>query len=183
MSAPAAAPAAAAASTGTATAPAKKSKLPLLIACVVSLGGGVAVPMFVNVPAMLGMAKAGEKEMEKAKPKAEGEAKTIVIPFSEKEGTVVNLAEERATRYLKVKLALSVDAEYEKEVLKKLAEKKTAMKSWLLIHLAGKTLKDVSGSVGASRVQREILEKFEDFLYPDGHGHLRAVLFEEYVVQ
>ena len=96
---------------------------------------------------------------------------------------MVNLAEERATRYLKVKIALSVDADAEKDVLKKLEQKKTAMKSWLLIHLAGKTLKDVSGSVGASRVQREILERFEDFLYPDGHGSLRAVLFEEYVVQ
>jgi flagellar FliL protein len=177
MSAPATTPA-----TGTtAAAPAKKSKLPLVIACVLSIGGGVAVPMFVNVPALLGNTKEGEKP--KAKPKGDGEGKTVIIPFSEKEGTVVNLAEERATRYLKVKLALSVDADAEKEVLKKLDGKKTEMKSWLLIHLAGKTLKDVSGSVGASRVQREILERFEDILYPDGHGSLRAVLFEEYVVQ
>lgn len=158
----------------------KKSKLPLLIACVISLGGGAAFPMFVNVPALLGSQKDGEKP--KAKPKAEGEPKTVTIPF-DATGTVVNLAEERATRYLKLKLALVVDAEAEKEVTEKLAKKKPAMKSWLLIHLAGKTLKDVQGSVGASRVQREILERFEDTLYPDGHGALRAVLFEEYVVQ
>jgi flagellar basal body-associated protein FliL len=165
----------------TAAAPAKKkSKLPLLVACVVSIGGGAAFPMFVNVPALLGNTKDGEKA--KAKPKAEGEAKTVTIPF-DAAGTVVNLAEERATRYLKLKLALVVDADAEKEVTEKLAKKKPAMKSWLLIHLAGKTLKDVQGSVGASRVQREILERFEDILYPDGHGALRAVLFEEYVVQ
>ena len=176
MSAPAATPA-----TGAATAaPAKKSKLGLIVACVASIGGGAVVPMFVNVPALMGSTKDGEKP--KAKPKADGEGKTVTIPF-DTTGTVVNLAEERATRYLKVKIALSVDADAEKEVTDKLAKKKTAMKSWLLIHLAGKSLKDVSGSVGASRVQREILERFEDFLYPDGNGALRAVLFEEYVVQ
>lgn len=173
MSAPAATDAAAPAK--------KKSKLPLVIACLVSIGGGVALPMFVNVPALLGQGKDGEKP--KAKPKAEGEGKTATIAFSDDKGLVVNLAEERATRYLKLKITLLVDAEAEKEVTEKLAKKKAAMKSWLLIHLAGKTLKDVSGSVGASRVQREILERFEDFLYPDGNGALRAVLFEEYVVQ
>lgn len=166
----------------TAAAPAKKkSKLPLLVACAVSIGGGAAFPMFVNVPALLGSPKDGDKT--KAKPKAEGELKTVTIPFSDAAGTVVNLAEERATRYLKLKLALVVDADAEKEVTEKLAKKKPAMKSWLLIHLAGKTLKDVQGSVGASRVQREILERFEDILYPDGNGALKAVLFEEYVVQ
>ena len=34
-----------------------------------------------------------------------------------------------------------------------------------------------------NKTQREILEKFEDILYPDGHSKLQDVLFEEYVVQ
>ena len=42
---------------------------------------------------------------------------------------------------------------------------------------------DVAGSVGVKRMQREILDHFEDVLYPDGDGPLRQVLFEEYVVQ
>ena len=63
------------------------------------------------------------------------------------------------------------------------AKKKAPLKSAIITHLAGKSLKDVSGSVGVNRVQREILEKLDDVLYPDGHSHLRGVVFEEYVVQ
>ena len=67
MSAPATTP-------GTEAAPAKKSKLPLVIVCVLSVGGGVALPMFVNVPALLGNTKEGEKA--KAKPKGDGERRS-----------------------------------------------------------------------------------------------------------
>jgi flagellar basal body-associated protein FliL len=96
---------------------------------------------------------------------------------------VVNLADERAMRYLRVKLAVLVDADKEKEVSDLLTKKKPAVKSKLISHLAGKTLKDVSGTVGVNRLQREILERFEEVLYPEGHSPLRAILFEEYVVQ
>jgi flagellar basal body-associated protein FliL len=64
-----------------------------------------------------------------------------------------------------------------------LTKQKAAVKSKLINHIAGKSLKDVSGSVGVNRLQREVLERFEEVLYPDGHSRIRAVLFEEYVVQ
>ena len=60
---------------------------------------------------------------------------------------------------------------------------KTALKSWMISHIAGKTMKDVAGSVGVNRLQREILERFDDILYPAGDSPLKAVLFEEYLVQ
>jgi flagellar basal body-associated protein FliL len=76
-----------------------------------------------------------------------------------------------------------VEADAEKDVTDLLTKKKAAVKSAMITHLAGKTLKDVSGSVGVTRTQRELLEKIEEVLYPDGDGHLKSVLFEEYVVQ
>jgi flagellar basal body-associated protein FliL len=82
-----------------------------------------------------------------------------------------------------VKIVLEFEAEAEKEATEKVTKQKAAMKSWLIGHLAGKTLKDVAGTQGVNRLQREMLEKFEDMLYPGGHGPLRNVLFEEYVVQ
>ena len=157
-----------------AVAPKKKGKLPLILVCILALGAGAAAPMVVNVPALMGKSKA------EAEPKKHGPVKSATIPFGD---VVVNLSEERMTRYLKLKIVLLVDAEQEKEATEHVAKMKAAMKSWMIGHVAGKTLKDVSGTAGVARLQREIFERFEDLLYPDGHGHLINVLFEEYVVQ
>ena len=96
---------------------------------------------------------------------------------------VVNLAEERMTRYLRIKIVLAVDEEQEKVATEHITKHKAAMKNWLIGHLSGKSLKDVTGTSGVKRLQREIMDRFEEMLYPDGEGHLRDVLFEEFVVQ
>lgn len=160
---------AAAAAPGTEAQPPKKSrKLVLIVVCVVAIAGGAAAPMaFASKPK-------GDK------PKAKGEAKTAVVPFGE---VVVNLAEERQQRYLRTKVALLVEADGEKEVTDLVAKKKAAVKSAMIVHLSGKVTKDVSGSVGIQRMQRELLERVEEVLYPDGNSRVRSVLFEEYVVQ
>jgi flagellar basal body-associated protein FliL len=155
------------------TAPKKKSKMMLLIVGVVFAGAGAAIPMFVNVPALFAKPKPD-------KAKAHAEAKTAIVPFSD---VVVNLVDPRMQRFLRVKIAVLVEAEAEEEVTELLAKNKAAIKSKLIGHIAGKEIKDVSGTVGVNRLQRELLERFEDVLSPDGHGHLRGVLFEEYVIQ
>jgi len=167
----------------TAATPTKKGKgkMMWIVVCVLCIGGGAAVPMFVNLPALLG--KGGEDpEAEKKKKKKHGEEKLVSVPFTD---AVVNLADDRMTRYLRVKIVLLTDEEHEKELTELITKHKAAMKSWMISHLAGKTLKDVSGTLGVNRTQREMLERFEEMLYPDshGHGHLKNVLFEEYVVQ
>jgi flagellar FliL protein len=151
----------------------KRGKLPLVLVAVLGIGGGAALPVVVDVPALLG-------RKAEAKPKPKNDLNTVAVPFGD---VVVNLAEDRMSRYLRVKIALKVDAEDEKAATALVTKHKAAMKSKLISHLAGKSLKDVSGSVGVNRLQREILEKFEDILYPDGDSKLRDVLFEEYVVQ
>ncbi len=155
-------------------APKKKGKkLLMLIVCVVFSAAGAAIPMLVNVPALFAKSKEDKGKEKK-------DAKTAIVPFGE---VVVNLSEDRLQRYLRVKVAVLVEAEAEKETTDLLTKKKAAVKSAMIAHLAGKSLKDVSGSVGVTRMQRELLEKFEDVLYPDGNSRLKSVLFEEYVVQ
>ncbi|QEL13312.1 flagellar basal body-associated FliL family protein [Limnoglobus roseus] len=163
----------------------KGGKGKFLIAAVLSIAAGGALPMFVNVPALLG--KTAEASEEHAtghvKPKkkaAHAEEKLAPVPFGD---VVVNLAEERMTRYLKLKIVLMVEEEAEATVTTMLEKKKSAMKSWMISHLSGKTVKDVQFTVGVNRVQREILERFEDILYPNGHGALKNIVFEEYLVQ
>ncbi|MBN9518839.1 flagellar basal body-associated FliL family protein [bacterium] len=152
-----------------APAPKKGNKLIFVIVGLVCVAGGAAVPMLLNVPAF-GKGKS-EKKVEK---------KTVIVPFGE---VVVNLTEDRMNRYLRLKIAVLADAESEKEVTDKLTKQKAAVKSRMIGHLSGKTLKDVSGTVGVNRLQREILEKIDDVIYPDGESKVRDVLFEEYVVQ
>ncbi len=151
----------------------KGRKLVLAVVCVVFAGAGAAFPMLVNVPALFAKPNADKTKDKK-------EAKTAIVPFGD---VVVNLSEDRLQRYLRVKVAVLADAEAEKEVTDLLTKKKAAVKSAMIAHLAGKSLKDVSGSVGVTRTQRELLERMEEVLYPDGDSRIRAVLFEEYVVQ
>jgi flagellar basal body-associated protein FliL len=153
--------------------PKKGKKLVMIVVCLAFAGAGAALPMVVNVPALF--AKSKEDKGKEAK-----DAKTAIVPFGE---VVVNLSEDRLQRYLRVKVAVLVEADAEKEVTELWSKKKAAVKSAMIAHLAGKSLKDVSGSAGVARSQRELLERVEDVLYPDGHSKIKAVLFEEYVVQ
>jgi flagellar basal body-associated protein FliL len=155
-------------------APKKKSKKLLIIAvCLIFTGAGAAFPMLVNVPALFAKSK-DDKGKEKK------DAKTAIVPFGD---LTVNLSEDRLQRYLRVKVAVLVEADAEKEVTEMVTKKKAAVKSAMIAHLAGKTVKDVSGSSGVTRTQRELLERMEDVLYPDGGSRIKSVLFEEYVVQ
>ena len=151
----------------------KGRKLVLAVVCVVFAGAGAAFPMLVNVPALFAKPNADKTKDKK-------EAKTAIVPFGD---VVVNLSEDRLQRYLRVKVAVLADAEAEKEVTDLLTKKKAAVKSAMIAHLAGKSLKDVSGTVAIHRLQREMLERFDELLFPDGESPLKAVLFEEYLVQ
>ncbi|MFM8274959.1 MAG: flagellar basal body-associated protein FliL [Gemmata sp.] len=153
--------------------PKKSKKLLLAVVCVVFTAAGAVVPMFVNVPALLAKSKEDKGKEKK-------DAKTAIVPFGD---LTVNLYEERLQRYLRIKVALLVEADAEKEVTDLVTKKKAALKSAMLTHLSGKSVKDVSGPSGVTRTQRELLERLEDVLYPDGSSRIRSVLFEEYVVQ
>jgi len=150
--------------------PRGKKKIVWLIVCLLGLGSGATAPMLLG----------GVLGKPKAEPKKSHPAKVVNVPFGD---VVVNLAEERMTRYLRIKIVLSVDEEQEKVATEHITKQKAAMKNWLIGHLAGKSLKDVTGTAGVKKLQREIMERFEEMLYPDGEGHLHDVLFEEFVVQ
>lgn len=169
-------------------APKKKGgKAKFLVVAVLSVAAGGALPMFVNVPALLGKTTEAEgdhadaKHAKPAKKKAaHAEEKAAPVPFGE---VTVNLADERMSRYLRLKIVLIVEEEAEATVTTMLEKKKAIMKGWLVSHLSGKTVQDVRYTAGVNRLKREILERFDDILYPTGHGALKAVEFEECLVQ
>jgi flagellar basal body-associated protein FliL len=146
----------------------------VVLVCLICTAAGAAVPFVVNAGPLF------HRDAPAPAGKADQGPKTVPVAFGD---VVVNLNEDRMSRYLRVKIVLAVDAPQEKAATAHLAKYKAQLKNWLIGHLSGKGLKDVAGSVGVKRLQRELLEHFEDVLYPDGDGPLREVLFEEFVVQ
>ncbi|GBD35373.1 hypothetical protein HRbin36_00485 [bacterium HR36] len=108
------------------------------------------------------------------------EEKTAFVPFGD---VVVNLHEERLTRYLRLKIVLEVQESEEKQLHEMLNRRKAPLKSWLISYLADRTLDEVRGTVGINRIRREIRDHFNEMLYPDGREVIRQVHFEEFTVQ
>lgn len=133
-----------------------------------AVGGGATVPFLL-----------GHHEHAPAK-KAAVVHKREVIPFGD---VVVNLGEDRLTRYLRVKILLVVDEPESKEIGELLQKQKAFLKSWLIGYLADQSLKEVSRGAGVNRIRREVRDQFNAMLYPDGDEKILEILFDEFVVQ
>jgi len=86
------------------------------------------------------------------------------LPFGE---VVVNLAEPRLGRYLRVKVVLVADPKASKELEEQMELRKATLKNWLIAHLSDKTLRDVTGRASINRARREILDRFASDLDPE----------------
>jgi flagellar basal body-associated protein FliL len=157
------------------TPPARK-KGPFLI--LLALFGAGAAASGVAVPFLLPHGGSGAEPAAGAKPKHS--ANRAYIPFGD---VVVNLNEERLTRYLRVKLLLVVDAEQEKEATELVTKNKPLLKNWLIGYLSDKSLQDISGAAGVNKMRREVWREFNAELYPDGSERIVDIFLEEFVVQ
>lgn len=164
-----------------------KGKLMLIVVALASIGGGAAMPM---VMAKGKTEEGGDGATKPSVNKKPSHGPSCNVPFGD---VVVNLADDRMSRYLRLKIILKCEGVADEKVgVEHLAAFKPVMKNWLIGHLAGKSLKEISGTMGVKKLQREILEKFEEIMAAEqeGHGshskvhlHLKEILFEDYVVQ
>lgn len=98
--------------------------------------------------------------------------------------TVVNLAEGRLTRYLKVSIALQVPEESAKKVRTILTEERQAVFSnWLITHLSDLELDQVKGSAAVNRLREEIRTGFNRLLSRYSEASIENVLFKEFSIQ
>jgi flagellar FliL protein len=149
---------------------------PLFLACaLVALAAGAALPyFFLHAPAQ-------DHNGTQDGPHARNSlTKHAYVPFGE---LIVNLNEERLTRYLKVKLLLVSDAREEKALGDLVQKKKPLLRNWLIAHLSDKSLQEISGAAGMNKLRREIWHQFNAELYPDGSEKILDIFFEEFVVQ
>jgi flagellar FliL protein len=141
-------------------------------------GAGAAVPLFLTAKdanAAGGKAKGADGDGHRT-----GQEKPAFVPFGD---VVVNLAEERLTRYLRVKLVLVIDHTEEKELTEEVTKNKAILKNWLIGYLSDKSLKDVNGAANVNKLRREIQEQFNSLMGAGRVDKVHDVLFEEFVVQ
>ena len=145
--------------------------------------GVVAAAAGFAVPQLLGGGAATSHKTEEHKSETMPESASpqpVFLPFGE---LVVNLAEERLTRYLRVSITLQVERANEETAKQGIEKKKTILKNWLISYLSDKSLEEVRGAAGVNRARREIQDQFNNILFPDGSEIIREVLFEEFSVQ
>lgn len=110
-----------------------------------------------------------------------GEKETVFVDFG---SVVVNLAEGRLTRYLKVSIAMRVKSKW-KAPLKKMMKsgKQSIFKNWLITYLSDLTLDDVKGSESIRKLREDVREGFNRILKEQGDMQVEEVLFKEFKVQ
>jgi flagellar basal body-associated protein FliL len=150
----------------------------LVIVGLASAGAGFALPQ------LLGGADAqpADDAAHGAKaPKSEhGELGLACLSFGE---VVANLDDNRMMRYVRAKFSLSVDKKDCDAVQHLVEENKTILKNWLIGYLQNKQIEEVRGTEGFNRIRREIQERFNEVLFPDGEEKIKEILFDEFNVQ
>jgi flagellar basal body-associated protein FliL len=97
---------------------------------------------------------------------------------------VANLDVADVTRYVRASLILEVSSEVdEKKGRVFLDEKKPILTNWLTVYLASLGLDDIRGDSSLKRVQSQILDVFNEKLFPDSKPKIKRILFKEFAVQ
>jgi len=100
------------------------------------------------------------------------------------EPVVANLDEPGVTRYVRATITLEISSALEQNKAVKLIEdKKPIITNWLTIYLAGLTLEDARGDKNLKRIQLQILDAFNETLFPDAKPRIKHILFKEFAIQ
>jgi len=100
------------------------------------------------------------------------------------EPVVANLDEPGVTRYVRATITLEISSALEQNKGAKLIEeKKPTLTNWLTIYLAGLTLEDARGDKNLKRIQLQILDAFNETLFPDAKPRIKHILFKEFAIQ
>jgi flagellar basal body-associated protein FliL len=104
--------------------------------------------------------------------------------FYDLEPVVANLDAPGVTRYVRLTLTLEISSKFSKEKgIPFLEEKKPILTNWLTIYLAGLSLEDIRGDRNLKSIQSQLLDAFNEKLFPDSKPQIKRLLFKEFAVQ
>lgn len=97
---------------------------------------------------------------------------------------VANLNEPSVTRYVRATLVFEMSSEVdENKGTTFIDEKKPLLTNWLTIFLAGQTIEDIRGDRNLRRIQSQILDTFNEKLFPAARPQIKRILFKEFAIQ
>ena len=100
------------------------------------------------------------------------------------EAVATNLSEPGSTRYVRAGLTLEMSPKVDQaKATTYLDERKPIMTNLLNIYFAGLTVEDLNSNKDMRRIQAELVEIFNDSLFPDGKILIKSILFREFGVQ
>lgn len=100
------------------------------------------------------------------------------------EPVVANLNEPTVTRYVRATLTIEIDAQVDQSKGTALIEeKKPLLTDWLTIYLASLSLEEIRGDKSLKRIQAQVVDGFNEKLFPDAKPQIKSVLFKEFAVQ
>jgi len=125
--------------------------------------------------------QSAQVEKLEAKGSADGSQKSWYYHL---EPIVANLDVADVTRYVRASLTLEVSSEVdEKKGTAFLDEKKPILTNWLTVYLASLGLDDIRGENNLKRIQSQVLDGFNEKLFPDSKLKIKRILFKEFAVQ
>jgi len=103
--------------------------------------------------------------------------------YDELEPVVANLDEPNATRYIRVTITLEMNTPSDKEleIRELIKNKKDVLANWLTIYLGSLKIDDCSGK-NKHRLQSEILNAFNEKLFPHAKPKIENILLTEFVI-
>ncbi|MHC4640032.1 MAG: flagellar basal body-associated FliL family protein [Planctomycetota bacterium] len=97
---------------------------------------------------------------------------------------VANLNEPSVTRYVRVALTMEVDAQVDnKKGTAFIDDKKPLLTNLLTIYFASLTLEEIRGDKNLKRIQSQLVDGFNEKLFPDAKPQIKSILFKEFAVQ
>jgi flagellar basal body-associated protein FliL len=116
--------------------------------------------------------------------KTDKPAKSQGVWYYDLEPVVANLDEPGVTRYIRATLTLGISAEADqKKATVYLDAKRPLLANWLTIYLASLSLDDVRGDKNLRRVQSQILDAFNEKVFPEGEPRIETILYKEFAIQ
>ena len=100
------------------------------------------------------------------------------------EPVVANLNEPSVARYVSLTITLQIGSGLaEKEGRAIIVEKLPILTDWLTVYLAGLSLDDIRGDKNLKSIQAQILDAFNEKLFPDSKPRIKHILFRNFAVQ
>lgn len=164
-------------------------RLSLLVGIVcIGVTGGYAVGKLFNSPGSPEDPSQPEQVVDKTaddktsdeSSEKDDEEEMVYLDF---EPITVNLNEPRLGRYVRATLVLAMTVENSTVVMGVIEKRMPELKNWLTLYLSGCTLEKVRGPSNLNRIRREILDSFNQQLWPDQKPMISQVLFKEFAIQ